>query len=525
MTVAEVFQEISAADFFYRNRDIAGFTSPSRSIYSTIRELVENSLDACESIGVPPDIYVRLSHESGPLDGPGTYTVRVEDNGIGIPGDVIPSAFGQVLYGSKYKLRQTRGTFGLGGKMAVLYGQITTHSEAQIISSNSTKSRMTEVVLRIDIQHNKPIVLKKKTHTNKTHWRGTIIEFRTEADYSRAMPRILEYMKQTAIIVPYANITFVDPRGRLYKFVRGTTKVPPAPSETPPHPHGVDVETVQRMLKLTNARTLQEFLRKNFQRIGETTARKFLLYARLGARKTPRNMTADDIVKLVNAMKTYEEFLAPDPSCLSPLGEGLLATGIKKELGISDEDITSGNAFVWTIQRRPETYAGFPFIIEIGLASFKGIPPEGRILLFRFANKIPLLFDEASDVSWKVVNTLIDWRGYKVIPGETPLAVFVHVCSTKIPYKTVGKEFIADRPEVEHEILNAIREAGRNLRLYLSKKEHLATEKKRLDVFERYLPKVAQFSTKLAKQKKEPDVQALLKSVIKYGAERDEAED
>src|SRR5437870_7620665 len=124
MTVAEVFQEISAADFFYRNRDIAGFTSPSRSIYSTIRELVENSLDACETGGIPPDIYVRLSHESGPLDGPGVYDLRIEDNGIGVPGDVIPSAFGQVLYGSKYKLRQTRGTFGLGGKMALLYGQI-----------------------------------------------------------------------------------------------------------------------------------------------------------------------------------------------------------------------------------------------------------------------------------------------------------------------------------------------------------------------------------------------------------------
>src|SRR6266567_1296721 len=109
MTVAEVFQEISAADFFYRNRDIAGFTSPSRSIYSTIRELVENSLDACETIGVPPDIYVRISHEAGPQDGPGTYAIRVEDNGIGIPADIIPSAFGQVLYGSKYKLRQPRG--------------------------------------------------------------------------------------------------------------------------------------------------------------------------------------------------------------------------------------------------------------------------------------------------------------------------------------------------------------------------------------------------------------------------------
>src|SRR5438552_1994484 len=424
MTVAEVFQEISAADFFYRNRDIAGFTSPSRSIYSTIRELVENSLDACETGGIPPDIYVRLSHESGPLDGPGVYDLRIEDNGIGVPGDVIPSAFGQVLYGSKYKLRQTRGTFGLGGKMALLYGQITTHGEAQISSSTNPKQKITEIDLQTDIQHNKPIVLKKKTRPNSSHWKGTIIEFKTEADYSRAMPRILEYFKQTAIIVPYANLTFVDPRGRLYHFTRG----------------------------------------------------------------------AD-----------------------------LLATGIKKELGITDEDVQNGSAFIATLQRKPATYSGFPFIIEVGVASGKQIETQGKILLFRFANKIPLLFDEASDVSWKVVDQ-IDWRGYKVIPGETPLAIFVHVCSTKIPYKTVGKEFIADRPEVEHEILNAIREASRNLRIYLSRREHLAQEKKRVDVFEKYLPKMAQFSTKLSKSKKEPDIKPLLKGLIKYGVEEGEEE-
>jgi len=289
------------------------------------------------------------------------------------------------------------------------------------------------------------------------------------------------------------------------------------------------------MLKLSEARTLQEFLRKNFQRVGETTANNFLKYAGMwqeGERRSkkskrmpknsPQNMGAEDIVKLVNAMKGYDQFLAPDPSCLSPLGEDLLATGIKKELEISEEDISSGNAFVSTIQRKPTTYEGFPFIVEVGLACSKNIPTEGKILLFRFANKIPLLFDEGSDVSWKVVSTDIDWRNYRVVPGETPVAVFVHLCSTKVPYKTVGKEFIADRPDVEHEILNAIREVARNLKLYLSRKEHLAKERRRLDVFEKYLPKVAQFSTKLSKQKKEPDVKPLLKSVMKYGAEEEE---
>jgi DNA topoisomerase-6 subunit B len=135
--------------------------------------------------------------------------------------------------------------------------------------------------------------------------------------------------------------------------------------------------------------------------------------------------------------------------------------------------------------------------------------------LFRFANKIPLLFDEASDVSWKVVNTEMDWRHYKA-SSDMPIAVFVHICSTKVPYKTVGKEFIADRPDVEKEVLNALREVARRLSLFLSKKIHMAHDKHRLDVFQKYLPRIAEFSSKLAKKGKPPSVEPLLKSVSRY---------
>jgi DNA topoisomerase-6 subunit B len=504
----EVFEEISPADFFYRNRDIAGFTNPSRAIYSTVRELLENSLDASELYRIPPDIYIRISHESGPTEGPGVYKVRVEDNGCGIPPDVIPSAFGQILFGSKYKLRQLRGTFGLGGKMAILYGQITTHSKVCVISSVGTR-RIYEYHLMMDIQHNKPIVLKRKVHPNKSRWHGTIVEFSTEADYTRAMAKILDYLKQTAIVAPYANLTFVDPRGRLYKFIRATTVMPKPPAETIPHPHGVDVETIKRLIQISKTRTMLDFMKTHFQRVGETIARRFLDFAGIHSKKNPKRLNAEEIVKLVNAMKNFNGFLPPDAAYLSPLGEELLRTGIKKELNPE---------FIAVHQRKPAAYSGFPFIVEAGIAYGGGIPNTGGILLYRFANRIPLLFDEASDVSWKVVNNLINWRHYKVLP-DTPIAVFVHLCSTKIPYKTVGKEFIADRPEVEHEILNAIREVARQLSIYLSRKEYMEREMKRLDVFSKYLPKIASFSTKLSRKGEEPDVKPLLRSVRKYETE------
>ncbi len=506
--MVEVFEEISPADFFYRNRDIAGFTNPSRAIYSTVRELVENSLDACEVHKILPDVYIRLSKESDSTGEPSTYRIRVGDNGSGLPSDIVPLAFGQVLFGSKYKLRQTRGTFGLGGKMAVLYGQITTHSETKIISSDG-KSNIFEFHLMMDIKNNKPEILNQKTHPNDSKWHGTIIEFLTEADYTRAKAKILEYLKQTAIVAPYANISFVDPKGRFYKFERFTNDMPTPPIETTPHPHGVDVETIKRLVNITDVKNMRDFMKEHFQRVGETTALKFLDFAGIDPRKKPKNLIPDEVVMLVNGMKNYESFMPPDASCLSPLGEESLESGIQKELNPE---------FIAVHQRRPSAYSGFPFIIEAGVAYGGDVPRTGGVLLFRFANKIPLLFDEASDVSWKVIHNLINWRHYKV-SQDAPLAVFTHICSLKIPYKTVGKEFIADRPEVEREILNALREVARQLSLHLSRKNFIEKEKRRLDIFSKYLPKMASFSTKLANKEKEPDIKPLLRGLKKFDSQ------
>jgi len=507
--VAQVtFEEISASDFFYRNRDIAGFTNPTRAIFAAIRELVENSLDAAESNKTPPDIYVRLSFEGEASEETQIYKLRVEDNGCGVPPRYIPSAFGQVLYSSKYKLKQQRGTFGLGGKMALLYGQITTHQPATIISSTSPSSKIYMYKLMIDIQRNRPIILDRKVFLNKEGWRGTVVEFSLEGDYLRAMPKILEYFKQTAMVNPYANITFVDPKGRLYKFVRATTVMPDPPKETLPHPYGVDVELLQRLIQVTTYNNMLEFLKNHFHRVGEITARKFLEFSGISPSKNPKKLSHEEVVRLTQMLKKFKEFLPPDASCLSPLGEELLKTGVLKELKPE---------FVAVHQRKPATYAGHPFIVEVAIAYGGEIPQRGGFIIYRFANRIPLLYDEASDVSVKVINAM-NWRRYKVSP-DMPIAIVVHICSTKVPYKTVGKEFIADRPEVRREIANGLREVARQLQRFLTRREHVDKERKRLGVFSKYLPKIAEFSTKLAGKEKPPDVEKLLRSVRKFGVE------
>jgi DNA topoisomerase-6 subunit B len=438
--------------------------------------------------------------------GVGVYKLRIVDNGIGIPARHIPSAFGQVLFGSKYKLKQARGTFGLGGTMAILYGQITTHKPVEIKSSTGT-SKTYEYKLMIDIQRNRPLIIDRKIRRNKERWRGTVVEFRLEGDYFRAMSKILEYLKQTAVVTPYANITFVDPRGRLYIFTRVTTKMPPAPRETLPHPYGVDVETIQRLVGVTKYRNMLDFMRNHFHRISERVAHLFLEFAGISENKNPKRLKPQQIVMLVRMMKKFDDFRSPDASCLSPLGEELLKAGILKELKPE---------FIAVSQRKPSAYSGHPFIVETAIAYGGNIPKKNDIVVYRFANRIPLLYDEASDVSMRVIRSM-NWRRYKVTP-DMPLAILVHVCSTKVPYKTVGKEFIADRPEVRAEVLNGIREVARQLQRFVTKREYVQKRTRNLTIFSQYLPKIAKFSTELAKKKTLPNITNILAKVLEdYG--------
>jgi len=312
------------------------------------------------------------------------------------------------------------------------------------------------------------------------------------------------------MVNPYANITFVDPKGRLYKWIRATKEMPEPPKETLHHPYGVDVELLQRFIMITTATNMSEFLRTHFHRVGGITAQKFLEFCGLKPSLNPKKLSHEEIVKLSQSLKRFKEFLPPDANCLSPLGEDLLRAGIMKELNPE---------YLVVHQRKPSTYAGHPFVVETGIAYGGGVPKTGGFVLYRFANRIPLLYDEASDVSFRVIGSM-NWRRYKVQP-EMPIAIVVHICSTKVPYKTVGKEFIADRAEVRREIANDLREVSRQLGHFLTRQEHVKTEKKRLSIFAKYLPRIAQFATVLAGKEKVPDIDKLLKSVQKYDAEKD----
>jgi DNA topoisomerase VI subunit B len=495
------YSEISPSEFFYRNRDLAGFSNPSRALYTSVRELVENSLDACEQASILPVVECKI--EAGPETNKAgdqlQFILTISDNGPGIEAKHLPNAFGRVFYGSKYKLKQSRGMFGMGGTMAILYAQITTNKPVTISSCFDGKVIHTLDML-IDIQENKPVILRHSTEETdgKT---GTSVRLTLMGDYLRAAQKIQDYFKQTAVVTPYAKITLIDPDGQLTKYERATEATPPPPTETKPHPYGIDVEALRRLIKLSQDQTLTKFMTSNFHRVGDKTAEKFLSFAGFEKSAKPKSLSNEDVVKFVNALHQFEEFLPPDATCLSPLGEDIMNAGIMKELQPE---------FVAMSVRPPSAYSGFPFIVEVGIAYGGKQIPQG-IRLLRFANRIPLLYDEANDVAFKVINDEIDWKRYR-IPQDAPIAIITHVCSTKVPYKTVGKEYLADRPELERELKNATRDILRKLSTFLAHKGSMEFQKKKLNIYGKYLPLIARFATELAGQKRTPDYKILLKS-------------
>jgi DNA topoisomerase-6 subunit B len=323
------------------------------------------------------------------------------------------------------------------------------------------------------------------------------------------MSKILEYLKETAMVNPYAEIGFIDPRGRFYRFESVTTKMVEPPKEVLPHPYGCDVETLRRIINVTQCTNMICFMTKHFHRVGRKTAQNFLDYAKINVRMNPHKMNSETLVNLVQLMKNYNSFLPPDASCLSPLGRELLEAGIRKELEPE---------FIYIEQRGPSAYSGFPFIIEICVAYGGKISSNPGFVLYRFANKIPLLYDEASDVSRRIINEKKDWKRYK-ISMDMPIAFFIHVCSTKVPYKTVGKEYIADRPEIEREIKNGLNSVSRRLSRFLSRKISIEHNIRRINLFKKYLPQIAKFSTELANKKQLPNINPLLTNLRRMNEE------
>ena len=485
--LAKKQKEISVAEFFERNKHILGLGNPTRALVTSVKEAVDNALDACEEAGILPDISVEIHNHEGE-----ECTVIVEDNGPGIIKQQIPHIFGRLLYGSRFhSIRQTRGQQGIGISAVVLYGQLTTGKHARIVSKIAADHPAVVTELAIDTAKNRGEVI----HSEIEHWEkpsGTRIEVHIVANYKNGKRFVYDYLQGTSIINPHVRISYKNAEGETFLFERTVDVLPPKSVEVKPHPYGVELGTLIKIAKETKARKLASFLKNEFSSMGDRTADAVCDEAKVDRNLNPADLTRDQFAALHQAFKKVK-IMAPSTECLSPIGETLIRRSLKSETQeISPE-------FIFTASRPASVYSGNPFQVEVGIVYGGCLPKDKQVKILRFTNRIPLLYQQGDCAVTKAIES-IDWRRYGLeqpsgsgIPIG-PAIFLTHVASTQIPYTSESKEAIADIEEIENEIKLAFREVARKVQIHINKKVRRVKTREKFDLITKILPEIAKKS-------------------------------
>lgn len=295
--MAAAQQSISVAEFFEQNKQMLGFDSRARAIVTAVKEGVDNALDAGEEAGILPDVFIEVSKNDD------IYTLVIEDNGPGILPEQIPNVFGQLLYGSRFHVReQNRGQQGLGISAAVLYSQLTTGTPARVISKSIGLDTAHRCELMINTDENEPeLSSDEEVEWDRDH--GTRIELDMEANM-RARKQLLSYIRHNAIVNPHARFEYNGPKTS-FTLGRASDELPSETEEILPHPHGIQMGTLQKMLASTDSYSLSGFLGNEFSRVGSKSADAILnelrdrMYGRAGA----WSATDVDDETLINAIE------------------------------------------------------------------------------------------------------------------------------------------------------------------------------------------------------------------------------
>ena len=492
-------RSISVAEFFEKNKHLLGFDSPTRGIITTIKEAVDNSLDACEEAEILPDIYVGIKKT-----GKDVFRIIVEDNGPGITPAQVPFVFGKLLYGSRFhQIRQSRGQQGIGISAAVLYAQLTTGIPAVVTSRTGHKSPAHRFELLIKTETNEPEIVKEEEIVwDRMH--GTRIEIEFKSSLA-AKKRLLDYLRYTSVVNPHARIR-ADIDGDLHNFERASDEIIVAPKAIAPHPHGIELGLLKRMAAVSDKK-LKEFLIDGFSRVGEKNADEIIGISGLKNSRKTSGLKIEELKSLLSAMQTVSVPPPPASQCLSPIGEEMIIKGIDKEFELD---------FVKSRTRKSQVYSGNPFIIEAAIGYGGKLEAEGTATLMRFANRVPLLYQQGACAITNAVSQ-VNWRSYNLsqqgIPTG-PVMILVHVASTNVPFTSESKDAVAAIDEIEKEIILVMQDLGRELKNFLSRRDKNKQEEERARAVCSLLPDIARKVSEIV-EKPVPDTAPLEAQIMR----------
>ncbi|MCG6924960.1 MAG: DNA topoisomerase VI subunit B [Acidobacteria bacterium] len=599
-------REISVSEFFVKNRHLLGFDNPSKALLTTIKEAVDNSLDACEEGGILPELHVEVNDialEAAPearprggedeedkprggtlTKGEGRFRVVVQDNGPGIVKAQVPKIFGKLLYGSKFHhYKQARGQQGIGISAAAMYGQLTTGKPIRVTSRVSRRKAAQVFDIRLDTRKNEPVVTHETALAEWDLEHGTRVELEIVANWQQGQRFVNRYIEHTALANPHAIIHYTRPVGAAQRvgtgkagnetltFPRATSELPREAVEIKPHPHGVELGALMLLAQESKSRDVRGFLQSTFSRVSTQAANEILRGVPWGNKVVRPRMLgakramAEELHRAIGATR----LMNPPTNCLSPIGDELMRKGLvsflnviesegeagdenaqldldsasmkpvrkgrkaaaRKAKGGTETDPASGppeppaeegvekikghDYFIATVTRPPKVYRGNPFQVEVGLAYGGSWPSDKTIELFRFANRVPLLFQRgACGITDAIVRT--DWRNYLLSQSRGslptgPMALLVHIASVWVPFTSESKEAVAHYPEIMKEVQLAAQECGRKLATYIRKRKAADYQAQRRNIFELYIEEVANAIGRIKKRQPGPIRREFLK--------------
>lgn len=514
-------RDISVSEFFAKNRHLLGFDNPRKALLTTVKEAVDNALDACEEASILPEIEVKIEEVSAPTHASksGRYIVTITDNGPGIVRKQVENIFGRLLYGSKFhRLKMSRGQQGIGISAAGMYGLMTT-GKPMVITTRPKKNKPAHhLELAMDTTKNKPEVTVDIETEDFPTGTGTRVAIEMEAKFFRGKGSVETYLEQTAISNPHCSITFIPPdkasenpdlaetkdgveadsqgimRTQEFSdrivYPRTVDELPPETEEIKPHPYGVELGTFLTMLNKTEEKQLSGFFRKEFCRVPPSAVKDLTTAASKKGNSYSgstwvKTIESKDAEKIYNALQNAK-LRSPPTDCLSPIGVQQMLAGLLK--GVKAEFYTAST-------RKPSVYRGNPFQIEAAIAFGGELPGDQQARVIRYANRVPLLHQQSACSAFKsVIDT--SWKNYGMqqprggVPVG-PLVVMIHMASVWVPFTSESKDAIADYDEIRKEMSLALQECGRKLGQYIRRRERMKRDAQKRDVFERYIGEIS----------------------------------
>lgn len=477
----------STAEYFAKNLQQVGFSSPTKAVLTTLKEAVDNSLDACEEENILPSISVSIKKlGAGGSKNTDLIEITVEDNGPGLEAEQLPQVFGEYLASSKFgRGRCTRGQQGIGISAATTWAQLTNASGVLVTSKTGRMKKAVRGHIDVDIKGNKGLMKNKETlDWDRPH--GTKVIFRIDGRVQlNGDGGLLTYLEGTTLVNPHLELKYKLLDADPVMIKRVADSVPEIPDATLPHPHTMKLGEFITHTGIYGKVTLSNFLKTAFSRVTDATladfVKKGLPKKLLGA---SLNSLKEADFKLAYQAVQNTELPSPSTRSVLTVGEDALSRSV---LRLGDIDFFS------VVARKPTICDFKPVVVEVALARFRDRGGEDQqVQLLRFANRVPLQFDKGACAITKAVES-VNWRAYGLNQSKNnlpmgPYIFAISLVSPFIKFKNASKETIDASDELVEEIRLAVMRAGQKLSRHINRENKEADLERKMQHIEQFGP-------------------------------------